>query len=70
MVDIVRNIKSSPRGELEITDVKKMYSDQGQLSATMVMVTLGLILEHTQSFGGRQFYWYFAETPRFNGRLS
>lgn len=32
VVDIVRSIKPSPRGELEITDVNKCYLERGQLA--------------------------------------
>ena len=31
MIDIARNLKPSPRGELEITDVNKEYLARGQL---------------------------------------
>lgn len=33
VVDVVREIKPSPRGELEITDVNQWYLDQGDLHA-------------------------------------
>ena len=32
VVDVARNIKPSPRGELEITDVNKQYLEWGDLS--------------------------------------
>jgi glucose-1-phosphate thymidylyltransferase len=32
VIDIARNLKPSPRGELEITDVNKVYLNQGKLN--------------------------------------
>ena len=36
VVDIARNIKPSPRGELEITDVNKMYMQRGDLNVEVM----------------------------------
>lgn len=36
VVDIAKNIKPSPRGELEITDVNKAYLERGDLSAELM----------------------------------
>ncbi|WP_182958811.1 glucose-1-phosphate thymidylyltransferase RfbA [Aeromonas caviae] len=36
VVDIVKSLKPSPRGELEITDVNRIYLKQGNLSVAMM----------------------------------
>ncbi len=36
MVEIAKSLKPSPRGELEITDVNRIYLEQGNLSVAMM----------------------------------
>ncbi|MCX7067904.1 MAG: glucose-1-phosphate thymidylyltransferase RfbA [Methylococcales bacterium] len=36
VIDIVANLKPSPRGELEITDVNRIYLERGQLSVEIM----------------------------------
>jgi glucose-1-phosphate thymidylyltransferase len=48
VIDIAANLKPSPRGEIEITDVNRAYMERGQL--------------HVQNFG-RGFAWLDTGTP-------
>ncbi len=36
VIDIARNLEPSPRGELEITDINKIYLDQGKLKVQVL----------------------------------
>ncbi len=35
-MDVAKGLKPSPRGELEITDVNRIYTEQGNLSVAMM----------------------------------
>lgn len=48
VVDLVANLKPSPRGELEITDVNRIYLERGQLSVELM---------------GRGYAWLDTGTP-------
>jgi glucose-1-phosphate thymidylyltransferase len=48
VVDMAANLKPSPRGELEITDLNRLYLEKGQLSAELM---------------GRGYAWFDTGTP-------
>ena len=46
VVDYVKDLKPSARGELEITDLNKIYLENGELEVELMGHLLGLIQEH------------------------
>jgi len=48
VLDIAKDLKPSPRGELEITDVNRIYLEQGRLSVEMMGRGFASLLEASQ----------------------